>query len=137
MTAGAGERGTVTAFVVVVTTALLAMAALVHDGAGLIATKRLAVDQANAAARAGAQAVDESALRSGRVVRVEPGAAAAAARRYLAGSGYRGTVRVRGDRVEVTVTIAYRPEMLRVIGARRISGAGSARLVRGVTGAET
>ena len=55
---GDGEAGMVTAFVVILTLALLAMAGLVTDGGLALAAKVRAIDDAQAAARAGAQAID-------------------------------------------------------------------------------
>src|SRR3546814_19242956 len=51
------ERGSVTAFVVIMTSALLAMAGMVIDGGYGLAAQRGAFTEAEAAARAGAQAV--------------------------------------------------------------------------------
>src|SRR3546814_6287344 len=58
------ERGSVTAFVVIMTSALLAMAGLVIDGGYALAAHRRAFNEAEAAARAGAQAVDLDTLRA-------------------------------------------------------------------------
>jgi hypothetical protein len=139
MTSLREERGTVTAFVTVAGLGLLLMTGLVTDGAGMLAAKREAIDHANAAARAGAQAVDEAALRATRSVRIDPGPAAAAAQQYLASTGHEGTVSVQGDRVVVTVSVSYRPQILSLVGVgtRVLSATESARLVRGVTTAET
>lgn len=133
------EAGTVTAFVAVAAMGLVLMAGLVTDGAGALAAKREAIDQANAAARAGAQAIDESRLRASRVVLLDPGRAATAAQQYLAATGHTGTVSVQGDRVVVTVRVAYRPQILGLVGVgtRTLAGTGSARPVRGVSQAET
>ncbi len=60
-----GERGTVTAFVACFVTALLAVSGLVIDGGLVLAARRTAFDEAGAAARAGAQAVDVARLRQG------------------------------------------------------------------------
>src|SRR3546814_13898387 len=51
------ERGSVTAFVVIMTSALLAMAGLAIDGGYALAAHRRAFNEAEAAPRAGAQAV--------------------------------------------------------------------------------
>ena len=55
MTAPADERGQVTAFVVVIIVALLAMAGLVIDGGSALAAKRRAINEADSAARAPVQ----------------------------------------------------------------------------------
>lgn len=132
------EEGTVTAFVTVTTVAMLMAAGLVLDGGALIAARREAIDQATAAARAGAQAVSAESLRH-RGREIDHGAAADAADAYLRRAGYGGTVEVDGDRVRVAVSIRRSMTLLRLVGieARVVSGSGEARLVRGVSRGET
>lgn len=134
----ARERGTVTAFVTVATVAMLMATGLVLDGGRILAAHREADDQASSAARAGAQAVDIDALRV-RSTRVDARAAVAAARAYLGRHGYSGTARVRGDRVEVRVTLRQATPLLSLVGMRTVTvtGNGEARIVRGVTRGET
>ena len=55
---GESESGMVTAFVVIFTVALIVMAGLVFDGGLALSVKVQAIDDAQAAARAGAQAID-------------------------------------------------------------------------------
>ncbi len=134
----ARERGTVTAFVTVVTVAMLMATGLVLDGGKVLAAHREAADQAGAAARAGAQAVDVDALRV-RTTRLDARAAVMAARAYLGRHGYSGTARVRGDRVEVRLTLRKATPLLSLVGMRTVTvtGTGEARIVRGVTRGET
>lgn len=134
----ARERGTVTAFVTVATVAMLMATGLVLDGGRILAAHREADDQAGAAARVGAQAVDIDALRA-RNTRVDARSAIAAARAYLRRHGYSGTARVRGDRVEVTLTRRQSTPLLSLVGTRTVTvtGNGEARIVRGVTRGET
>src|SRR3546814_18538830 len=56
------ERGSVTAFVVIMTSALLAMAGLVIDGGYALAAHRRALNEAEAAVTAGAPAVQLDTL---------------------------------------------------------------------------
>ena len=128
-----------TAFVAVVAVALLMASGLVLDGGRLLAARREAADAASAAARAGAQAVDVAALRSARSTQVEPVPATIAARRFLASRALQGDVRASEDRVHVRVEIRRSTTLLGLvgIGSVTVSGEGSARIVRGVTGAET
>ncbi len=128
-----------TVFVAVMTVALLMASGLVLDGGRLLAARQEATDAASAAARAGAQAVDVAALRSGGTVSVEPASAATAARRFLASRGLQGDVYTIGDRVHVSVEIRRPTALLGLVGisSLTVSGEGSARIVRGVTGAET
>src|SRR5438094_10612485 len=97
------ERGTVTAFVVGFTLALLVVAGLVVDGGGLLASRRVVINEAEAAARAGAQAVDPASLRADGPVVVDTAAAQQRARDYLATTGHTGVVSIKGDTVTVTV----------------------------------
>lgn len=139
MVFGRDERGTVTAFVTIVTTGLLMAAGLVLDGGTVLAARREAADVAQAAARAGAQALDVAAVRAARRARPEPGRAAAAARAYLRSAERHGAVRVVGGRVRVTVRVTRRLQLLQLVGLRTVtvSETGEARLVRGVTEGET
>lgn len=59
------ERGSISMFVVIFTIAVLMLAGLVYDGGLAIAARQRAADIAEEAARAGANAVDVDALRSG------------------------------------------------------------------------
>src|SRR6266545_4681866 len=60
----AEEGGVVTAFVVVMAIALLLVTGLVFDGGRAIVAKRHAINVAEQAARAGAQAIDIASVRS-------------------------------------------------------------------------
>ncbi len=66
------ESGMVTAFVVVFTMALIAMAGLVLDGGLALSAKVQAIDDAQAAARAGAQAIDIPLYRSTGHITLDP-----------------------------------------------------------------
>lgn len=133
-----GESGTVTAFVAVITMAVLMAAGLVLDGGLMLAARRQAVDSATGAARAGAQAVTPDALRH-RERTVDPTAATAAAHAHLRRAGLSGSVVVSGDRVSVTVTVTQSLTLLRLVGlsTASVGGTGEARIVRGVTQGET
>ena len=134
-----GEDGAITVFVVALTMAFLMVAGLVYDGGQVLAARRLAHDVADNAARAGAQAVDLDALRGGGVVALAPLEAEIAARDYLATVGQGGEVVVSADRIAVTVSVTTPMVLLQVAGVhdRTVTGRGEARLVRGVTGAES
>lgn len=132
------ERGAVTAFVTVAAVAMMMATGLVLDGGRVLAAHREADDQAGAAARVGAQAVDVDALRVRRM-RIDARAAVSAARAHLRRHGYSGSARVRGDRVEVTVTLRQATPLLSLVGTRTVtvSATREARIVRGVTRGET
>lgn len=128
------ERGTVTAFVASFTIALLAVAGLVIDGGLTLATQRRAFNEANAAARAGAQAIDEASLRASGRVRLDPAGARRRALEHLATTDLTGSVGVAGDVVTVEVNTTQRLTILSLVGVGplAIDAAGSARAVRGV-----
>ena len=111
-----GEEGMVTAFVVVFTFALLLMAGLVIDGGLTLAAKVQAIDDAQAAARAGAQAIDVPLYRSTGEITLDPTQASTDAEAFLARTGHTGTVSVNGDQVTVTVTITQPTQILSLVG---------------------
>lgn len=100
------ERGSVTAFVAVVASALVLVAGMAYDGGQVIAAHNAARNDAERAARAGAQQIDLGHLRATSEPRLDPAAAEAAAIAYLERSGAIGTATVSGPSVTVTVTLA-------------------------------
>ncbi len=136
---GHGEEGTVTAFVVVFAFALVLLAGLVIDGGLTLAAKVQAIDEAQAAARAGAQALDIPLFRSTGEVVLNPAAATQAAKSYLAAAGHTGTVKVNGDQVTVTVSITQPMQVLSIagLGHLTVSGTGSAVAEHGVLAPQT
>lgn len=130
----AGDEGRVSAFVVTLLVAILALAGLTLDGGLALAAKVRAGGQAEAAARAGAQALDLGTYRATGAVRLVPAQAAANARNYLATAGATGTVTVTGDTVTVTVTATHPTQLLGLVGIRALSvhGSASAHPQRGV-----
>ena len=128
------EQGTVTATVAIFTVTMLAVVGLVFDGGNLLTAKRRAINEADAAARAGAQAVDLASLRGDGAVVVDPARAEDLAREYLADVGHDGTVSVDGATVRVEVSFVEHLSILGAfgVGPRRVTGVGVARAVRGV-----
>ena len=122
---GEPESGMVTAFVVVFTLALLVMAGLVLDGGLALSAKVQAIDDAQAAARAGAQAIDIPLYRSTGQITLDAQAAVADAESYLAQAGHTGTVAVDGDQVTVTVTISKPTQILSLVGIARLTESGT------------
>lgn len=114
----------VTAFVVIFVLALVAMAGLVLDGGLALAAKVQAIDDAQAAARAGAQAIDIPLYRSSGQVTLDPSQAIADSQHYLADIGRSGTVAVDGDRVSVTVHISQPTQILSVVGIGHLTVVG-------------
>ncbi len=134
-----GEAGQVTAFVTIFTVALIFVVGLVLDGGTLLAAKRQADNEAESAARAGAQAVSIDRLRSSGDQELDAAQAQAAATAHLALLGRPGTVVVTGDAVTVTVTVEQPLQILGIGGLAQVTvtGQGSARSVRGVDQGET
>jgi hypothetical protein len=122
---GEPEAGMVTAFVVVFTLAILVMAGLVLDGGLALSAKVQAIDDAQAAARAGAQAIDIPLYRSTGQITLDPTQATVDAERYLTGAGKTGTVQVAGEQVTVTVTISQPTQLLSLAGIDHITVTGS------------
>lgn len=120
------ERGMATAFTVVIIAALVVMAGLVLDGGLALDARINAVDTAQEAARAGAQALNITAFRSTGQAVLNPAAATAAADAYLATAGETGTVTVNGQVVTVTVTRSQHTAILSIVGIETMTATGTA-----------
>ena len=128
------EAGVITAFVAVFAVALFALAGLVIDGGLALSAQRGAIDEAEQAARAGADALSTSALRQGQIG-LDPSAAIAAAEASMVASGHPGTAWVTGKTVTAEVTPYAQPTMLLgIVGFSHftVSGTASATPVAGV-----
>jgi Flp pilus assembly protein TadG len=114
---------------------VLAMCGLVFDGGALIAAKRAATNDAEAAARAGAQAIDPASVYTpGGSVRLDPAAAARAAEEFLAANGWTGTATADPTSVTVTITRSRAMTFLHTLGIaeRSVTGTATARPYQGV-----
>ena len=112
------ERGSITAFVAIIATALVMVAGMAYDGGQVIHAHNAARNDAEQAARAGAQRIDLDHLRQTNEPRLDATEAEAAAIDYLALVGATGTAVVDGADITVTVT---RTQPLRILpGADRI-----------------
>ena len=122
--------------VAVLSVALLGLGALIFDGGQILTARREANNLARQAARAGAQQLDVAQARVGSFT-LDPAAAGAAVRAYLDDQGVTPTsVRITGDRVEVTVTLTQPTPLLALLGIdeRTVTATAAARAARGVTG---
>jgi putative Flp pilus-assembly TadE/G-like protein len=130
------DNGSASAFVVSFVVALLAMAGIALDGGLALAAKIRANGHAEAAARAGAQAIDLAAFRADGTVHLLPDQALADAYSYLAGIGATGTVSVFGDTVTVTVTTSQPTQLLGLVGipTLHVHGEASAHPQGGIAG---
>jgi hypothetical protein len=123
-----------TAFVVVLMSALLGFAGLVVDGGLLLAAKVETVTHAQAAARAGAQAIDETRYRADGIIRLDPDRAYAAATGYLHAAALDGQITVTATAVTVTVHRTHPTQLLRLAGLTRwrITETATARPLAGI-----
>ena len=110
----------VTAFVVVIVMALVLVAGLVLDGGLALAAKVQAIDDAQAAARAGAQAIDLPTYRATGQITLDAANATTDAEQSLTTAGQSGTVNVAGDVVTVTVTVTQHTQILDLIGVNAL-----------------
>lgn len=133
-----GENGTVTAFVVVFTAVLILFAGLVIDGGLTLAARVQAINEAQSAARAGAQAIDLATYRATGELTLNADQARQAALAFLASTGHDGTVEIRGDEVDVSVRITQPMQILGIggIASLTVTGHGSARPEHGVEAPE-
>jgi hypothetical protein len=122
---GERESGMVTAFVVIFTLVLLLMAGLVLDGGLTFAAQVQAIDDAQGAARAGAQAIDIPTYRATGQITLDPTEATADAQRYLASAGHSGSVTVNGNQLTVTVSLTQRTQILSLAGVDRLTVTGT------------
>lgn len=113
------ERGASTAIIVLFTLALLSVAGLVIDGGYALGAKREAMNEAEQAARVGADALNVAGLRDG-VAQVDPDRAVTAVQAYLNQVGANGTVTVNGGEVTVTVTGQQDTKILSAVGVSNI-----------------
>lgn len=115
---------------------LLIMLGITYDLGGKLRDIEHADALAAEAARAGAQAIDASQAVPGDAVVLDPGKAAAEARRYLAAAGVDGTVTVAGNGTTITVDVTTeRPTVfLQILGrpSLDVEGHASAELLHGV-----
>lgn len=132
------EQGQLSAFVLVLLVALLALAGLSLDGGLALASKVRAGGAAESAARAGAQGLDLATYRATGALRLDPVLARELAQRYLASIGATGTVAIAGDTVTVEVTAIYRTQLLSLVGVEDIHthGHAAAHPQRGITAIE-
>lgn len=120
MARGRDQAGVAAVFFVFVAMAMVAVAGLVIDGGYAMAAKRTCQQQAEQAARAGADALNQAGLRDGTDI-VNPQAAAAAAHAFLTRVGAHGTVTISGRTVTVNVTTREPTTILSAVGVDSLS----------------
>lgn len=129
------QEGRVTAFVVIIATAVLLFAGLVLDGGLALAAKVRAIGEAQEAARSGAQEIDLAAYRANGALRLAPERASVAAHDYLAAAGHTGAVSIVGNTVNVSVTVGQPTTLLGLVGISSITvtGVGHAQPQSGIS----
>ena len=132
------ERGAIVPFIVVVVTGLLMLIGLVVDGGHVLAARARALDDAQEAARVGAEQLSVDLAHTGQDISIDGSAATAAADRYLAAAGEHGAVSVRGDMVTVVVDRDVDAQVLGLAGLRtlHVTESGSARAQRTAAGGQ-
>jgi hypothetical protein len=131
-----GDSGQMTPFAIIMVITLMAVGGLVLDAGLALSQKVRALDVAEAAARAGAQKLNLLEYRTRGVAELDPPAAAAAARAWLASAGVDGTATATTTTVSVTVHRSSRTQLLQLIGVRHlaVSATATATAVQGVNG---
>lgn len=119
------ERGSVTAFVVVMAAAFILGAGLVIDGGLALAGKTAAEDEAQQAARTAATALAQGPLRDGQII-LNPGPALADAQAYIAATGDSGTVTLDGTLIHARVVHRQPTRILGLFGVSVITVAADA-----------
>ena len=107
------DAGMVTGLLVGMFTSIIALSALVFDGARLVAARAELEDHAANAGRAAAQEIIDIRLGA---ERIDPVAGREAARRYLELHGLGGDVRIAGLQVEVALSRSVPMTLLAYVG---------------------
>jgi Flp pilus assembly protein TadG len=120
------ERGSASVWMVTASFAMSVLVGLAVDLGGQVHAQQRAHDIAAQAARTGAEEVQAAPAIEGRFAHIDAAAAGRAALGYLAQSDVKGTVRVRGDQINVRVTDTYQTVFLGLIGINRVRVHGDA-----------
>ena len=125
------DRGSITAYLLIMTVALVLMAGLVLDGGAALTAHGTAADTAQQAARAGADALDDTSLRTTTPagLTANPAAARTAAAAVLAAAGVTGEVTVAGTTVTVTAHATRPTAILAIAGITQVGGTATATAV--------
>ena len=122
------DRGSITAYLLIMTVALVVLAGLVLDGGAALTAHGTAADTAQQAARAGADALDEQSLRASAPagLTTNPAAAREAAAAVLAAADVSGDVTVTGTTVTVTARATTPTAILAIVGIDQVGGTATA-----------
>jgi len=122
------DRGSITAYLLIMTVALVVLAGLVLDGGAALTAHGTAADTAQQAARAGADALDEQSLRATTPagLTTNPAAAREAAAAVLAAADVTGDITVTGTTVTVTARATKPTAILAIVGIDQVGGTATA-----------
>lgn len=123
------ERGSVSIFVIGLVVVLMAVAGLVVDGGRAVNAREKIMDDAEQAARAGANQVSDAGLRSGEAVQLDHDLAAGAAATYLRDRGYdpsRVVTSVDPTSISVSVTDTVPTALLSLVFIKSFEVEGTA-----------
>ena len=137
LTAPGDDRGSVSVFVIGLVVVLMAVAGLVVDGGRAINARATLADDAEQAARAGANQLDINQLRATGDVQIDPAAAREAAGAFLLARGYSPTeISADADTQQVHVAIEKKvpTELLSLIliSSFTVTGEATARAAVGI-----
>lgn len=110
------DRGSATGWALGTMFVGLLLAGLLFDGGAAMTTKASALSVAQQAARAGADQLDLTVLRTTGQLQLDPPAAEQAAAAWLAQAGESGTVTATTAQVTVTVTTTGSTVLLAIVG---------------------
>jgi Flp pilus assembly protein TadG len=124
---GRDQRGSATVFLLAFATVLLVGAGLVVDGGLALNARSRLTDDAEQAARAGANSIDVGALRDRGELVVNPNQARSVAAGFLADRGYQNiSVAVNGNRVTASAESTADTAILGLIGIGSFTVRGEA-----------
>ncbi|WP_456789703.1 pilus assembly protein TadG-related protein [Cellulomonas sp. P5_C5] len=132
-----GERGSASVFVVGMVVVLFALAGLVADGGRAINARVEIMDDAEQAARSGANQIDVNSLRGAGSATIDPVEAQQAATAFLTARGYQAgriTVTADAQTVDVVVQDTVPTSLLQLafIDSFEIEGSATARAALGI-----
>ncbi len=134
------ERGSVSVFAIIIAAVLILVAGLCIEGGRVLTARASMTDDAEQAARAGAQHLADSSVRSGGDIVLDTSEAQAAARGYLVQTDHANDSEVVVTPKTVTVTIEHNvpTSMLRLVGldSVHVTATGQARVAVGIYGEE-
>lgn len=116
-----GDGGYATVFTAMLGAAVIVCAGLIVAAGVVFGAQERGYDIAQSAARAGAQELDLTVLRTDGQVRLDPDRATARARRFLTDAGATGTATATPASITVTATTRQNTPMLAAVGVDAVT----------------